>query len=733
MSGLSRLASRIRAGGSGGLLVHFISFAALGSVAFHMNRLALLRLDDGNYIRILMDQRFVWDLPTLGFSSEMLQSLGNIEHHVNPYLIPELLLPALLGGWKVHPAETYTLLAATMFLAVYLVSRTLGFRTGSALLAAWAMPLLMFPFFGDGLIYQMLTLNPLFAWSITTTLLTIALFWRIGREGGTLAEMAAVLLLVFWTATAYPIETALTAPVGALFAIAGIAGANGPRERFLKLGFSALALALIILSGLTDFLLGIFRDTAAADFGAGMMHFFPGVWSNISVLFQYNGSGIAGPLLFVVGVVGAIAAVLTGTRAQRAAGAALLACVLLSLSIGGVLLFSGSYSTISPLYYELEYLPFYAIFAAGFIGSLLEWSLRRLRIRLNSRGAAIRLPRQAALLPFLAALPWLLVPELREARQWPEYPYPPIEAPIVLRLHKEIGLVPGADFRGRVTTMTDLAESKSQNWSDLADFDTRFWWAWGNDHRRDGLWYYGIPTLFEYSPLISPFFYRATRDLLARPDDPQMRNAMMLRRFNPEILRLFGVRFVIADAPLPAPAQLVQTVPPPPAPLSQLALAEAPSVPTLLLYELDRVNLGDYAPTATVVARDADAALAFLGSGADLRRTAAVEEPLAGPLVPASDARIVAERGGLRLSASSAGTSLLLLPFEYSHCLTLTWASPEGAKPAPRLIRSDLLLTGVLFSGRLEATLRYHTGPFHHARCRLSDEDDARRLRLSAP
>ena len=130
MSGLSRLASRIRAGGSGGLLVHFISFAALASVAFHMNRLALLRLDDGNYIRILMDQRFVWDLPTLGFSSEMLQSLGNIEHHVNPYLIPELLLPALLGGWKVHPAQTYTLLAATMFLAVYLVSRTLGFRTG---------------------------------------------------------------------------------------------------------------------------------------------------------------------------------------------------------------------------------------------------------------------------------------------------------------------------------------------------------------------------------------------------------------------------------------------------------------------------------------------------------------------------------------------------------------------------------------------------------------------------
>jgi hypothetical protein len=39
------------------------------------------------------------------------------------------------------------------------------------------------------------------------------------------------------------------------------------------------------------------------------------------------------------------------------------------------------------------------------------------------------------------------------------------------------------------------------------------------------------------------------------------------------------------------------------------------------------------------------------------------------PLVPVTRSDLVVERGGYRVSADSPGTSLLVQPIEYSHCL----------------------------------------------------------------
>jgi hypothetical protein len=187
-----------------------------------------------------------------------------------------------------------------------------------------------------------------------------------------------------------------------------------------------------------------------------------------------------------------------------------------------------------------------------------------------------------------------------------------------------------------------------------------------------------------------------------------------MRKVDPELLRLFGVRYVIADASLPPPAELVQT-------------QSVEGDPTnLRLYQFADVNTGNYSPTELVPAADAATALKFLGSGRNFQRAVAVENPPAEQLVPASSVRIFAERGGLRLAASAVGTSLIVLPFEYSNCLTLERMSTDGAPP--RLLRVDLLLTGVLFSGRLETNLRYYTGPFQNNRCRLADAEDFRRL-----
>jgi hypothetical protein len=78
--------------------------------------------------------------------------------------------------------------------------------------------------------------------------------------------------------------------------------------------------------------------------------------------------------------------------------------------------------------------------------------------------------------------------------------------------------------------------------------------------------------------------------------------------------------------------------------------------------------------------------------------------------------------------AHSTATSLLVLPFEFSKCLSL---HRQKLGASVRLVRTDLLLTGVLFEGDLDATLSYFTGPFSNSRCRLEDLADMRSLDIA--
>src|SRR5262249_10237384 len=61
--------------------------------------------------------------------------------------------------------------------------------------------------------------------------------------------------------------------------------------------------------------------------------------------------------------------------------------------------------------------------------------------------------------------------------------------------------------------------------------------------------------------------------------------------------------------------------------------------------------------------------------------------------------------------------SLIVLPIQYSRCLSLV-----GADSA-RLLRTNLLVTGLLFSGEIDADLVYTFG-FFRAGCRRADHDD---------
>ena len=143
--------------------------------------------------------------------------------------------------------------------------------------------------------------------------------------------------------------------------------------------------------------------------------------------------------------------------------------------------------------------------------------------------------------------------------------------------------------------MNLVGKSEPIGWYDaVAKIEPRH--ATGNDYYFIGFWFYGVPTLVEYSASMSPAFFRAVTRMLARPNDLQMRNVIVLRRPDAHVLGILGVRFIISDTELTEPFQLMM-------------MEHTHKDEVLFLYEVPEVNLGTAAPTEIEVAKGFDEAV----------------------------------------------------------------------------------------------------------------------------
>jgi hypothetical protein len=99
-----------------------------------------------------------------------------------------------------------------------------------------------------------------------------------------------------------------------------------------------------------------------------------------------------------------------------------------------------------------------------------------------------------------------------------------------------------------------------------------------------------------------------------------------------------------------------------------------------------------------------------------------ISTPLRERLVPAHDMRLSLIRGGLHVSGKSDGTWLVVLPQQFSNCL-------RARDLRVRLVRADLMMTGLIFSGDLDTDILFDYGIFS-PRCRRLDLTDMRSLDL---
>jgi hypothetical protein len=297
--------------------------------------------------------------------------------------------------------------------------------------------------------------------------------------------------------------------------------------------------------------------------------------------------------------------------------------------------------------------------------------------------------------------------------------YPPSQPQSVELLWHEVELAPGRPFRGRVLVLAGMQGAPGDQWPggpgsifDILEFQYRT--HLGNDHYVH-LLPFGISVANEFGHWTSPMTFAFLYKLLGRKDDVTFNKAVFpLRHFDDRIARLLGIRMVVTDAPNLEKTSLVY----------ETTAGQA----GLRIFRIEDVNLGQYSPTrSTQISTAAEAISALAAESFEPKRDVVVEQGIPDDLVAARSASVVTDLGpSLSITAESAGRSLLVLPFEYSHCLRLELE----AESSGQLLPVNLQQTGLLFEKRIKAKLSYRFGPFDQPQCRRADLDRADRLRL---
>jgi hypothetical protein len=238
----------------------------------------------------------------------------------------------------------------------------------------------------------------------------------------------------------------------------------------------------------------------------------------------------------------------------------------------------------------------------------------------------------------------------------------------------------------------------------------------GNDLTMQGPRFYDIPVAMEGNRMSTPMSALFQNFLLVNRGEIERIDYRTITRFVPRIFQLLGIRYVLSHHVLAD---------------ESAGRVELPQLPdATALYEIADSNVGQYSPTSITLISDWRAALERLAEpNFDGRISALVHDEWAGEtlLLSPGKSEIVRTAGGYRVIARSAGTSLLILPFEFSRCLLI-----KQLQGVARIGRADFFLTGMLFEKQAEAEIRFRFGPFENSGCRLADAADIRAMNVDA-
>jgi len=533
-----------------------------------------------------------------------------------------------------------------------------------------------------------------------------------------------------------------------IFAVIQFLFGTDARGRLTILVWWAAVGLAVLAAGYVYYLAGLLTYTAILFFpdvnkraiaglfdGSGSMLFWPppisvSAWS-FKIIFTPERTFLLG------GLAGNAMMAWLGSSRQRRVGLAVIITEFMLISLWVVNLFTDFWIGSSIWYFEVFLFPFFAMGCCYILVTLFS---RLWRVIRSSRLPLVwqRMPSFLNIL-LLAVLPGIALgyaftkgPAIKQANQessllkWGVYPGSQTE--ITRFLKSEIGLVPGQPFRGRSATMLGFILPKERSAEKIWQLSYFPLFATGNYHDGPGLWQDDIPTLVEYNPLMTPAYFAVMRRFFTEASDKVGRSIVLMRRVDPRMLKVLGVRFLLTDARIDgAQLRMRMQISTPREDRARLGLSELELEHfDIYLYELTDVNVGQFSPTRFKVIPDAAKILAALSdSSLALEQTVIVDQPLPDGLTTATLKTFSVDRDRYRVRAVSNGPAMLLLPIEFSRCLKV---SSRTGGVLPRLFRADLLLTGILFEHELDADISFYSGPFSNSRCRLDDLADANKM-----
>jgi hypothetical protein len=719
----------------------FVAFTCVVEIA---NRRFLYPLTDGLFWEVLQAYH-----PHYGswFSVETSNPLqGMFDIFPQAYRGTALLdaLSALPLDVRLNGAIIHAAYAAFAVVSIYVMARGAGMTRRAALLAGMLTPVLTLPgLLGiEGVVSFMFAYTPNYLYIISGIVLVIGLYWMVDGQLNARFVLGALLafLVTAEACNSFPLHMTLLLPTVLVFGVGGLIASESRREFNAKLGWAIAVVAGIVILGMPAYLYAIGSNTAFHFFFDELSYFAlraiptnANLKDDVFYVLQWRADqDTTAAIVSTVGI--ATATFLAWFSASRRFRVFAWCFVVLVFGTGLIAFvchywfyFTG-YDFKGPNPFHMVYVlwPFHIIFLASLIETALGLLARATASWQASKQVAT-LAGQGALATALA-LPLCGVIVLKDASYF-DLTTKPNAITDYLGAHNAVIL--GAPYRGVVATFVGSHHREAISQPELSRVWTQLQLFNHNDFASYGLWTYHIPTLIQFSGVMTPQWYLMLSELLARPSDVHAHSTAIITVPNEAILKLLGVRFVIADYVLPFGVERVSM---PVEVMTEWYRQQNPEYygrgasfeSPVRLFELVGANLGNYSPSHVIEVGTAKEGVDHMRAAAfDGTRTVIVTEKLPRDFVPAREASMSVERGGLSVRASSAGESLLVLPAQYSHC----WQLKDA--PNATLFRANLMQLGIRFSGELSAQLRQLFGPLWHSHCRILDARDMERLEIS--
>jgi len=704
------------------LLVHTPLFVLISSIALFVNADLILVGLDGGWFQILIRDQAVWS-NFFSQTSNPLQGIGDQFVPWNTNLNITIQIAKLFSQDPISRSfqvALMTVVSVEIFFSVILVGGLTKSSKFVTINSAWLLGLTATP--AIAVIKQNFITEPILSEFLLILSLFLCFLEKIGKTKLLLRNILltiCAIILIQYLCCSGPLKVILIFPLLGIFSIALIMRCE-TREIFKAriYALTAIVLSLVLLNN-PEFLAGLYLYSAAYFFQDEFWRHQTEL-THVSSFFYFAKPFSA--VLISLSFVGALISL--RQEKNNLIHLAFIFSVFFIFFAGFILISLPFYQGPSSSYFERLIFPFYVIYFLRFIEYLMLWGEENFKkIKLKSgknfylqiyfRNFLFFLEKKKLLkeLPVMAILLFLFMLRDPENNEWHLENFEKNE--ITQILEEKIRASPGSPFNGTVASFLGLLGSeKYGTWNKQVGYDYETFMEFGSDFRSIGLWKYNIPTLFQYSQTISPELYYVVSRFLGRGEDLQERNKLLFTKIDKNILKVLGVRFLITEKKYPK-ANFITSV------------FHPKSGKEIFLYEFDNPNLGNYSPKNKIFAKNLEE-FQSIAKKIDFQKTVIIHEDISSEIIPVTFAKVSYKKGGIKVLVKSASTSLLVLPFQYSNCLSLEKLNYlDGFAVIKRV---NLVETGLLFKGEVEAVIDFETGIFKRHDCRMKDFFDFKKI-----